>query len=131
MWGLWYLHDFAVYSTSLVITFYHMKKYSQKTIHSPIENTLQVIGSKWMVLIILQLVEGTRRFGELERALTGISPRTLSLRLSSLEEHGIVERKVYAEVPPRVEYKLSPLGKTLEPVLKVLYTWGAELSKKV
>ena len=107
-----------------------MKKYIKKVIHSPIENTLQVIGSKWAVLIIQELMEGTRRFSELERSLTGISPRTLSLRLASMEENGIVERKVYAEVPPRVEYKLSPLGKTLEPVLKTMNNWGTTFAKK-
>ncbi len=107
-----------------------MKKYTQKAIHSPIENTLRVIGSKWAVLIIRELMEGTKRFSELEKALTGISPRTLSLRLASMEEHAIVERKVYPEVPPRVEYKLSPLGRSLEPVLKTMHNWGAAFAKK-
>lgn len=107
-----------------------MKKYAKKVIHSPIENTLQIIGSKWAVLIIRELMEGTRRFSELEKSLTGISPRTLSLRLSSMEESGIVERKVYPEVPPRVEYKLSPLGRSLEPVLKTMNNWGATFAKK-
>lgn len=106
-----------------------MKKYTKKSIHSPIENTLQVIGSKWTVLIIRELMDGTRRFGELERALTGISPRTLSMRLGDMEGNGIIERKVFPEVPPRVEYKLSPLGKSLEPVLKTLSQWGQELKK--
>ena len=107
-----------------------MKKYTKKVIHSPIENTLQVIGSKWAVLIIRELMEGTRRFSELEKSLTGISPRTLSLRLASMEESGIVLRKVYPEVPPRVEYTLSPLGKTLEPVLKTMNSWGTTFAKK-
>ncbi len=107
-----------------------MKKYTKKVIHSPIEKTLQVIGSKWTVLIIRELMGGVMRFGELEKSLTGISPRTLSLRLSSMEDHGIVERKVYPEVPPRVEYKLSPLGKSLEPVLKTMNNWGASFEKK-
>ena len=107
-----------------------MKKYSKKVIHSPIENTLQVIGSKWTVLIIRELMGGVKRFGELEKALTGISPRTLSLRLGSMEDFKIVDRKVYAEVPPRVEYKLSPLGRSLDPVLKTMCQWGANFSKK-
>ena len=104
-----------------------MKKYTKKTIHSPIENTLQVIGSKWTVLIIRELMEGTRRFGELERALTGIRPRTLYMRLGDMEGHGIIERKVYPEVPPRVEYKLSTLGKSLDPVLKTMSSWGSNV----
>ena len=107
-----------------------MKKYSKKVIHSPIENTLQVIGSKWTVLIIRELMGGVKRFGELEKALTGISPRTLSLRLGSMEDFKIVDRKVYAEVPPRVEYKLSPLGRSLDPVLKTMCQWGSNFSKK-
>jgi DNA-binding HxlR family transcriptional regulator len=107
-----------------------MKKYSKKVIHSPIENTLQVIGSKWTVLIIRELMSGVKRFGELEKALTGISPRTLSLRLGSMEDFKIVDRKVYAEVPPRVEYKLSPLGRSLDPVLKTMCQWGMNFSKK-
>ena len=107
-----------------------MKKYAKKDIHSPIENTLQVIGSKWTVLIIRELMGGVRRFGELEKSLTGISPRTLSLRLGNMEEHNIIDRKVFAEVPPRVEYKLTALGKSLEPVLKTMHNWGATFAKK-
>jgi DNA-binding HxlR family transcriptional regulator len=107
-----------------------MKKYSKKSVHSPVENTLQVIGSKWTVLIIRELSVEMRRFGELEKLLTGISPRTLSMRLTSLEKFGIVERKVFPEVPPRVEYKLSKTGKTLEPVLKVMNQWGVAFAKK-
>ncbi len=108
-----------------------MKKYLKKTIHTPIENTLQVIGSKWTVLIIGELASGgVRRFGELERLLSGISPRTLSLRLTALEEHGIIERKVFPEVPPRVEYKLTALGKSLDPVLKLMNSWGTSFAKK-
>lgn len=107
-----------------------MRKYAKKAVHSPIENTLEVIGSKWTVLIIAELMNGIKRFGELEKSLTGISPRTLSLRLGSMEEAKILERKVFAEVPPRVEYKLSALGKTLEPVLKVMHNWGVTFAKK-
>jgi len=107
-----------------------MNKYTKKTIHSPVENTLRVIGSKWTVLIIRELKDGVRRFGELEKSLTGISPRTLSLRLSHMEEHGIIDRKVYPEVPPRVEYKLSTLGKTLAPVLKIMEDWGKNFAKR-
>ena len=99
-------------------------------VHSPIENTLQVIGSKWTVLVIKELLNGTMRFGELEKTLIGISPRTFSMRLASLEKFGIIDRKVYPEVPPRVEYKLSALGKTLEPVLKTMNNWGISFRGK-
>jgi DNA-binding HxlR family transcriptional regulator len=106
-----------------------MKKYAKKDIHSPIEKTLEVIGAKWTVLIIRELMSGIKRFGELEKALTGISPRTLSLRLGSMENHMIVDRKVYAEVPPRVEYRLTPLGKSLDPVLKAMSQWAVNFAK--
>lgn len=107
-----------------------MKKYIKKEVHSPIENTLEVISSKWAVLIIQELSTGMRRFNEIEKILTGISPRTLSLRLATLEAQGIIERKVYPEVPPRVEYRLSALGKTLEPVLKTMHAWGVAFDRK-
>lgn len=107
-----------------------MKKYSKKVVHSPIENTLEVIGSKWSVLILRELMGGVMRFGELEKSLTGISPRTLSLRLGDLEQFGVVNRKVYPVVPLRVEYKLTTLGKSLEPVLKVMSNWGTSFAKK-
>ncbi len=107
-----------------------MKKYSKKNIHSPVEKTLEVVGSKWAVLILCELMDGMRRYGEIEKALKGISPRTLSLRLASLEEQGIIERKVYPEVPPRVEYKLSVFGRSLKPILKTMHTWGVTFEKK-
>lgn len=107
-----------------------MKKYSKKVVHSPVEATLQVIGSKWTVLVLRELVGSVRRFSELERSLIGISPRTLSMRLGSLEKNGIVARKVYPEIPPRVEYKLTPLGRSLEPILKVMHNWGTSFTKK-
>ncbi len=107
-----------------------MNKYAKKSLRLPVENTLRVIGSKWTVLILSELKMGVRRFGELEKALKGISPRTLSLRLTHMEKEGIVERKVYPEVPPRVEYKLSTLGKSLGPVLKVMDDWGKGIAKR-
>ena len=100
-------------------------------IHSPIENTLRIISGKWTVLIFRELSGGTQRFSRIQKGLVGISPRTLSLRLSDLEKHNIISRKVYPEVPPRVEYKLTALGKSLEPVLKNLHSWGLQFEKKV
>jgi DNA-binding HxlR family transcriptional regulator len=73
----------------------------------PVTTTLGIIGGRWTLLILRDLFSGTRRFGELRKSLSGISPRTLSARLKFLEQEGIVERKVYAEVPPRVEYSLT------------------------
>jgi DNA-binding HxlR family transcriptional regulator len=88
--------------------------------------TAEVICSKWTVLVIRDLAEGRSRFCELERSLAGISPRTLSLRLRALEEEGIVERRTYPEVPPRVEYALTEKGRALEPLIEDMRRYGRE-----
>ena len=90
----------------------------------PIERTLSVINGKWTLLILRDLFDGTRRFGELRRSLEGISPRTLSQRLRELEGQGIVSRVVYAEVPPRVEYSLTEKGNSLGAILEQMKVWG-------
>ncbi len=90
----------------------------------PVTRTLEIIGGKWTLLILLDLFEGTRRFGELRKSLEGISPKTLSERLRYLEKEGIVERKIYAEIPPRVEYSLTEKGRTLRPILLSMKHWG-------
>ena len=84
----------------------------------------EIISGKWTLLVIRDLAEETRRFCELERSLRGISPRTLSLRLRALEEHGIVERHTYPEVPPRVEYGLTPKGQALVPLIEDMRDYG-------
>ncbi len=91
------------------------------------ERALGVIGGKWTLLVIRDLLGGTRRFGELRRSLVGISPKTLTDRLRDLERHGIVERRMYAEIPPRVEYTLTDRGRTLEPIIASLAAWGGTL----
>jgi DNA-binding HxlR family transcriptional regulator len=90
----------------------------------PIERTLEVLDSKWTALLLRDLLLGTRRFGELRRSLAGISPKTLTDRLRALEEQGIVQRTIYPEVPPRVEYALTDYGQTLRPVLEAMAVWG-------
>ncbi len=90
-----------------------------------VEGALRIIGPKWTVLVIRELLTGTKRFGELERSLKGVSPRTLSLRLTAMEKAGVVERKVFAEVPPRVEYKLTQSGRALDPILRAIERWGS------
>jgi DNA-binding HxlR family transcriptional regulator len=90
----------------------------------PVSRALVVLDGKWTILVVRDLLGGTKRFGELRRSLEGISPKTLTDRLRSLEEHGLVERRIYAEVPPRVEYTLTDAGRTLEPVLVALARWG-------
>jgi DNA-binding HxlR family transcriptional regulator len=94
----------------------------------PIEKTLNVLSSKWTFLIIRDLlIDGTLRFSDLRRSLTGISPKTLSTRLRDLEEKGIVDRTVYAEVPPRVEYTLTDKGRELEDILIAMKAFGMNL----
>lgn len=90
----------------------------------PVEATLDVIGGKWKGVILYYLLGGTLRFGELRRHLPDITQRMLTLQLRELERDGIVERTVYAEVPPRVEYRLTCFGQSLEPILLQLRDWG-------
>lgn len=94
----------------------------------PIAKTLDVIGTKWTFLIIRDLlIEGTMRFSDLLKSMNGISPKTLSLRLKELEDHGILKRKVFPEVPPRVEYTLTEKGKRLESIFIELKKFGLNL----
>ncbi|CAA9551947.1 MAG: Transcriptional regulator, HxlR family [uncultured Thermomicrobiales bacterium] len=90
----------------------------------PVARTAQIIGNKWTPLIVRDLADSRRRFSELERSLTGISPKTLSERLKRLEEAGVVERRCFAEVPPRVEYALTPKGHALLPVIEQMRAFG-------
>lgn len=92
----------------------------------PVCATADVICGKWTMLVIRDLAEGRSRFCELERSLAGISPRTLSLRLRALEEHGIVERQTFPEVPPRVEYALTRKGHGLLPLIEDMRRFGRE-----
>jgi DNA-binding HxlR family transcriptional regulator len=90
----------------------------------PVCRTAEIISGKWTLLLIRDLTEESRRFCELERSLDGISPRTLSLRLRALEEHGIVVRHTYPEVPPRVEYALTEKGRALVPLIEDMRRYG-------
>ncbi|RYG39408.1 transcriptional regulator [bacterium] len=90
----------------------------------PVETTLRIVGGKWKAVILFRLVEGKKRFSELKRLLPGATQQMLTQQLRELERDGIVHREVYAEVPPRVEYSLTELGYTLEPVLNLMSGWG-------
>jgi DNA-binding HxlR family transcriptional regulator len=90
----------------------------------PVGCCAEIISGKWTLLLIRDLADSSCRFCELERSLEGISPRTLSLRLRALEDHGIVERRTYPEVPPRVEYALTPKGKALVPLIEDMRRYG-------
>jgi DNA-binding HxlR family transcriptional regulator len=90
----------------------------------PVGCCAEIISGKWTLLLIRDLADGSQRFCELERSLDGISPRTLSLRLRALEDNGIVERRTYPEVPPRVEYALTEKGKALVPLIEDMRAYG-------
>jgi DNA-binding HxlR family transcriptional regulator len=92
----------------------------------PVLATARIISGKWTLLVLRDLVDGPRRFSELERSLTGISPRTLSIRLRSLEEEGIIQRREFAEMPPRVEYRLTAKGSHLVPIVEAMRHYGSE-----
>jgi DNA-binding HxlR family transcriptional regulator len=92
----------------------------------PVCRTAEIVCGKWTLLVIRDLADGRSRFCELERSLAGISPRTLSLRLRALEEEGIVDRHTFPEVPPRVEYVLTPKGWALVPLVESMRTYGRE-----
>lgn len=95
----------------------------------PVETTLQLIGNKWKILIMRDLLTGTRRFGELKKSLNGVSQKVLTQNLRDMEENGLIFRKVYAEVPPKVEYSLTDLGLTMKSILDIMATWGNEYKK--
>lgn len=90
----------------------------------PVETTLSLIGDKWKVLILRDLLPGTKRFGELKKSIGSVSQKVLTAQLRDMEENGLVNRKVYAEVPPRVEYSLTELGQSLKPILDAMWNWG-------
>ncbi|SRR5579872_1492580 len=90
----------------------------------PIQRTIAMIADKWKVIVIGNLGEGTMRFRELQRAMVGVTPKVLTRQLRDLEHDGLVTRKAYAEIPPRVEYSLTPLGRSLLPILHQLHNWA-------
>ncbi len=97
----------------------------------PVETTLTLISDKWKVLIIRDLLGGTRRFSELRRSIGRISQKVLTSNLRQMEDDGLIHRKVYAEVPPRVEYTLTELGYSLKPVLDAMWAWGEGYKSKL
>lgn len=91
-----------------------------------VETTLQVIGGRWKVLILRELLDGVKRFNQLHRALHGITQKMLTQQLREMEMDGIVSRQVYLQVPPKVEYSLTETGKTLQPILEAMHHWGIQ-----
>lgn len=96
----------------------------------PVETTLTLIGNKWKVLIIRDLLQGTKRFGELKKSIGSVSQKVLTSQLRAMEEDGLIHREVYAEVPPRVEYSLTELGWSLKPILDAMVSWGNDYKNK-
>mgnify|MGYP002571059784 CR=1 FL=1 len=92
----------------------------------PVETTLMLIGDKWKVLILRDLLPGTKRFSELKKSIGTVSQKVLTAQLRDMERNGLVNRKVYPEVPPRVEYSLTELGRSLKPILDAMWDWGEE-----
>ena len=107
-------------------------KYSESKLPlCPVETTLTLIGDKWKVLILRDLMTKTLRFGELKRSIGTVSQKVLTAQLRDLEHDGLVHREVYAEVPPRVEYSLTDTGRSLEPVIDSMRIWGEAYQKSM
>ena len=96
----------------------------------PVETTLMLIGDKWKVLILRDLMDGTKRFGELKKSIGTVSQKVLTAQLRDMEDKGLLTRKVYAEVPPRVEYTLTDTGYSLKPILDSMLVWGTDYQQK-
>ena len=96
----------------------------------PVETTLMLIGDKWKVLILRDLMDGTKRFGELKKSIGTVSKKVLTAQRRDMEEKGLLTRKVYADVPPRVEYTLTETGYSLKPILDAMWAWGADYKAK-
>lgn len=115
-----------------------MEKHNESTSQStapnlpacPVETTLTLISDKWKVLILRDLLTGTKRFGELRKSIGTVSQKVLTSQLRQMEESGLLTRKVYAEVPPRVEYTLTGLGYSLKPIMDAMWAWGENYKKQ-
>lgn len=103
-----------------------MIRFQNVEYHCPMELTLALIGGKWKSLILWHLADNTLRFSALKKALPKITQKMLTQQLRELEEAGLVNRFIYTQVPPKVEYSLTPAGKTLLPILKTMYQWGID-----
>lgn len=102
------------------------RTYSLSPAGCPVEATLDAIGGKYKGMLLYHLLDGTKRFGELRKLMPTVTQRTMTLQLRELESIGVIHREVYAIVPPKVEYSLTELGRTLEPILRLMQEWGAK-----
>lgn len=97
----------------------------------PVETTLQLLKNKWTILIVRDLLTGTKRFSQLKNSVTGISQKVLTANLRQMETQGLLNRQVFPQVPPKVEYTLTPLGYTLENVINSMYAWGEDYQSSI
>ena len=109
---------------------WEMNSMEKKLPDCPVETTLMLISDRWKVLILRDLFTGTKRFGELKRSLAGISQKVLTANLKSMETDGLLTRRAYPEVPPRVEYTLTELGESLRPVIAAMFDWGMDYKRR-
>jgi len=105
------------------------KKYDWKT-GCDVEATLSVIGGRWKPVLLCHLTQGTKRYGELRRLTPNATERMITLQLRELQADGVIAREVFAEVPPRVEYRLTPFGESLEPLLNSMQEWGQSFKQR-
>ena len=103
----------------------------KKSVSCPVETTLGILSGRWKVMIIHQLLEGTKRFNQLQRELAGITHRTLAKQLREMEQQGLIARHDYREIPPRVDYSLTPLGLTLRDILQAMHVWAERHGGKI
>jgi DNA-binding HxlR family transcriptional regulator len=96
----------------------------------PAETTLKAISGRWKILILRELFQGVKRFGELQRSLKGITQKMLTEQLRELEDDGIIHREIYPQIPPKVEYSVTALGESLQPILETMHEWGVEYEKQ-
>ena len=118
------------YLNSFVILYLEMSTMNKNLSFCPVEITMGLIGDKWKVLIIRDLLSGTKRLGELKKSLNGITQKVLTNNLRQMEKSGLINRKVYAEVPPKVEYSLTDTGWSLKPILDSMVAWGNNYIKR-
>lgn len=103
---------------------------NKKNLECPVEITLSLIQNKWKILILRELLNGKKRFGEIKKSLSPISQKVLTQNLREMEEDKMIVRKVFAEIPPKVEYSLTELGFSLKPILDAMYSWGENYKTK-
>lgn len=103
-----------------------MIKWNQKQYHCPVEVSMDLLSGKWKCLMLWHLNDGTKRYKELERIVPGVSQKMLTQQLRELEKDGLISRKVYPEVPPRVEYSLTELGQSAFPILEMMHLWATQ-----